>query len=67
VDAFAGSASEEWEKGLKTKLSREELESKLKETMSHTRLMWMSAKEKEGVDDLMTRMAGFVRKVKEAE
>jgi hypothetical protein len=29
--------------------------------------MWMSAKEKEGVDDLMTRMAGFVRKVKEAE
>jgi agmatine/peptidylarginine deiminase len=67
VDAFAGSASEEWEKGLKTKLSREELESKLKETMSHTRLMWMSAKEKEGVDDLMTRMAGFVRKVKETE
>jgi len=67
VDAFAGSASEEWEVGLQTKLSREELESKLKEIMSHSRLMWMSAKEREGVDDLMTRMAGFVRKVKNVE
>lgn len=65
VDAFDGEASEEWEEGLKTKLSREELASKLKESMTHTRLMWMSAKEKEGVDELMTRMAGFVKKVKE--
>jgi hypothetical protein len=27
--------------------------------------MWMSAKEKDGVDDLMTRMASFVRKIKD--
>lgn len=67
VDAFDGSSAEEWEKGLSSKLSREELESKLSEVMTHTRLMWMSAKEKDGVDDLMTRMASFVKKVKETE
>lgn len=66
VDAFTGSG-EEWEEGLETKLSREELETKLKETMSHSRLMWMSAKEKDGVEDLMTRMAGFVGKVKDGK
>ena len=66
VDAFTGSG-EEWEEGLKTKLSREDLEAKLKETMPHSRLMWMSAKEKDGVDELMTRMAVFVRKVKDAK
>ena len=64
IDAFVGSASEEWEEGLQTRLSRVELEMKLKESMSHSRLMWMSAKEREGVDELMTRMAAFVRKVK---
>jgi GTPase len=34
-------------------LSKEELESQLWAAMSHTRLMWMSAREKEGVDGLM--------------
>lgn len=69
VDAFEGgsSAGEDWEEGLQTKFSREELEAKLKESLSHSRLMWMSAKERDGVDDLMTRMAAFVRKVKDAE
>lgn len=43
-----------------------ELEMKLKEVMPHSRLMWISAKESEGVDDLMERVAMFVRKVKEA-
>jgi GTP-binding protein len=65
LDAFAGKGGEEWEQGLSTKLSREELETKLKEVMTHSRLMWMSAKEKEGVDDLMTRMASFVKKIKD--
>lgn len=68
VDVFDGDgrSGEDWEEGLTTRLSRDELEQKLKESMSHSRLMWMSAKEREGVDDLMTRMAGFVRKVKNA-
>ena len=46
-------------------MSKEELEEKLRAAMTHSRLMWMSAKEGEGVDDLMGRMAMFVRKVKE--
>ena len=66
LDALEGRGGEDWEQGLKTKLSREELEEKLTKVMSHSRLMWMSAKEKEGVDDLMIRMAMFVKKVKAA-
>lgn len=65
VDAYEG-MGEEWEKGLKTSMSKEELETKLREAMTHSRLMWMSAKEKDGVDELMARMAAFVKKVKEA-
>ena len=64
IDALEGKASEDWEEGLKTKYDRQELEAKLQEVMSHSRLMWMSAKEKDGVDDLMIRMAAFVKKVK---
>lgn len=63
LDALEG-RGEDWEAGLKTKITREELEKELNETMSHSRLMWMSAKERDGVDDLMTRMAAFVKKVK---
>lgn len=56
-----------WEDGLETRVSsREELEVQLKEVMSHSRLMWMSAREGDGVDDLMMRMAAFVKKVKAA-
>ena len=66
VDAFDGRAAEDWEEGLQVKFSRKELEAKLKETMPHTRLMWMSAKEHEGVDDLMARLAAFVKKVKQS-
>ena len=61
------SGQEEWEEGLTTRYTRDELESKLKEAMSHSRLMWMSAKEKDGVDDLMIRLASFVKKVKTME
>lgn len=46
--------------------SQAELENQLKEIMPHSRLMWISAKEGEGVDDLMSRVAMFVKKVKEA-
>lgn len=64
IDALDGKG-EAWEAGLRTKYTRTELEEKLREAMPHSRLMWMSAKEKDGVDDLMIRMAGFVKKVKE--
>ena len=63
IDALDGKG-EDWEAGLRTKYTREELGKELKEAMPHSRLMWMSAKEKDGVDDLMLRMAGFVKKVK---
>jgi GTP-binding protein len=43
-----------------------QLEDRLKDVMPHSRLMWISAKEGEGVDDLMSRVAMFVKKVKEA-
>jgi GTP-binding protein len=40
------------------------LEDQLKSEMGHTRLMWVSAKERDGTDGLMTRMAQFVDKMK---
>lgn len=46
--------------------SREDLESELRSVMPHSRLMWMSAKEGDGVDDLMERVSMFVKKVKDA-
>ncbi|KAL7531347.1 hypothetical protein ACHAWF_003731 [Thalassiosira exigua] len=45
--------------------SKAELEARLSEVMPHSRLMWISAREGDGVDDLMERVAMFVRKVKE--
>ena len=42
-----------------------ELANNLKAAMGHTRLMWVSAKERDGVDELMSRMASYVSKMKE--
>jgi GTP-binding protein len=68
IDALEGHASEDWEEGLRVKWSsRTELEEKLRAIMPHSRLMWMSAKERDGVEDLMTRLAAFVKKVKEVK
>ena len=68
IDAFESSVgSNEWERGLKVRWSRDEIESRLRDVVPHTRLMWMSAKEKDGVDDLMLRLASFVKKVKDAK
>jgi GTP-binding protein len=67
TDAWNEGSGEVWERGLKTRIDRESLESKLKDVMPHTRLMWMSAKERDGVDDLMGRMNVFVKKVKSAK
>eukprot|EP00536_Pseudo-nitzschia_multiseries_P013269 jgi/Psemu1/211099/e_gw1.554.42.1 len=46
---------------------KKQLADLMKQEMGHTRLMWVSAKEKDGVDDLMTRMASYVGKMKEEE
>jgi GTP-binding protein len=46
---------------------KKELAQTMKEEMGHTRLMWVSAKEKDGVDELMMRMASYVGKMKEEE
>lgn len=43
------------------------LEEQLKSEMGHTRLMWVSAKERDGTDGLMTRMASFVDKMKNTD
>jgi GTPase len=68
IDVFEENASRNcWEKGLQVRWSRDQLEERLREVMPHTRLMWMSAKERHGVDDLMKRLASFVKKVKETK
>jgi GTP-binding protein len=67
VDAWEEGSGEDWEHGLKTRMDRESLEQALKEAMPHSRLMWMSAKARERVDDLKGRMSVFVKKVKEAK
>ena len=68
VDVFDDSLKgHEWEKGLQVLLSRHELENRIREVIPHNRLLWMSAKEREGVDEVMMRLASFVKKVKEAK
>jgi len=62
VDAFE---FDEYSEEEEIELSRDELKDGLVDTMQHSRLMWMSAKEKEGVEDLMGRMAKFVMSVKQ--
>jgi len=67
MDTFEEGIEEDSEQGIESKLSKQELKDRLDEAMQHSRLMWMSAKEKDGVDDLMARMAKFVNNVKETK
>jgi len=48
-------------------LLKAELAAKMKDEMGHTRLMWVSAEGKDGVDDLVCRMASYVGNMKEEE
>jgi GTPase involved in cell partitioning and DNA repair len=66
-DMTTRSVEEDWEVGLKVRWSREELQEKLQAVMPHSRLLWMSAKDRTGVDSVMTRLAAFVQKVKQAK
>ena len=65
VDAYEEGNEEDSEQGLKMKVTKDDLKLQLDEEMQHSRLMWVSAKEKEGVNELMGRMAKFVNSVKE--
>ena len=67
IDAFEEGNEEDSEKGLQLKQSREELKGQMEEAMQHSRLMWVSAKEKEGVEELMARMAKYLVSVKETQ
>jgi GTPase len=69
VDAYEDRpvGSNQWEDGLSVRVSRNELETNLKAVLPHSRLMWMSAREEDGLDDLMARLSSFVRKVKAAK
>lgn len=66
VDAFEGNGKD-WEEGLEMKVSRDELKTNLEEAMEHSRLMWISAQERDGVDELMGRLSKFVNSVKQKE
>ena len=65
VDAFESDEYSEGEETIMQLVSRDELKDGLVDTMQHSRLMWMSAKEKEGVEDLMGRIAKFVTSMKQ--
>lgn len=68
IDAFDRTdTGNDWEKGLQVRWSRDKLEKRLREVMPHSRLMWMSARDRDGVDDLMLRLASFVQKVKDTK
>eukprot|EP00934_Nitzschia_sp_Nitz4_P007139 Nitzschia sp. Nitz4//scaffold9_size221794//115230//116898//NITZ4_001354-RA/size221794-processed-gene-0.276-mRNA-1//1//CDS//3329561025//7129//frame0 len=53
------------ENDLDGQAKKERLSAEFRHSMGHSRLLWMSAKEGIGVEDLMGRLAGFVRKVKQ--
>lgn len=68
IDAYEETKiAKQWEEGLSVRVRREELEERLKSALPHSRLMWMSAREEDGLNDLMMRLAAFVRKVKQAK
>lgn len=58
-----------WEQQGPEEFSRRkaELEVELKGAMGHTRVLWVSAKERLNMDELMQRMASYVLKIKDAD
>ena len=61
IDTWESEGSPEFDER-KTKL-----EEAMKQSMGHTRLMWISAKERQNMDTLMQRMASYVSKIKESD
>ena len=62
IDAWEEEGSEE-----EFTRRKSELEEALKVSMGHTRIMWVSAKERQNMDELMLRMASYVAKIKESD
>lgn len=58
IDSWKLSGSDDYER------KKSDIEIALKEAMGHTRLLWVSAKEKENVEELMQRMSAYVKKIK---
>ena len=52
------------EDGLVPRKTLNEITNELKNVMPHSRIMYISAKENNGVEDLMYKLYGFVQKVK---
>jgi GTPase len=61
IDAWESEGSDVFEQ------RKRDLEEKLKTAMGHTRIMWVSAKERQNMDELMKRMAAYVVKIKEED
>lgn len=59
IDAWRLHGNDEYEQ------KKADLGKRLNEAMGHTRLLWVSAKEKENVEELMQRMAAYVTKIKD--
>jgi len=66
LDAWNSSLLE-WEQGFETNFNERQIEQELRKEMTHSRLMWISAKHNVGVQDLMNRLFKFVQKVKLTE
>ena len=65
IDKFdASRSSSSAEDGLVTKRTMEEITRDLEGVVPHSRIMYISAKENEGVEEVMFRLYGFVQKVK---
>jgi len=61
IDAWEEQGQEEFER------RKTELQKALKDSMNHTRVMWVSAKERQNMDELMLRMASYMKKIKESD
>lgn len=60
IDALQKGNAEYSEKELQTKQSREEFKIGMDKAIAHSRLIWVSTKEEEGVEELMDRMAKYL-------
>lgn len=60
IDALQKGNAEYSEKELQTKQSREEFKIGMDKAIAHSRLIWVSTKEEEGVEELMDRMVKYL-------
>ena len=58
IDSWEAEGTDEFD------LRKRKLEQDLKQAMGHTRILWVSAKERTNLDELMHRMAAYVMNIK---